>query len=34
MIVIYGVKEQSPHQWGFRGMTGDKAKDLKYKVKV
>ena len=28
------IKEQAPHQWGFRGMTGDEASDLKYKVKV
>ena len=28
------IKEQAPYQWGFRGMTGDEAKDLKYKVKV
>lgn len=28
------IKEQQPHQWGFRGMTGDEANDLKYKVKV
>jgi len=28
------IKEQAPHQWGFRGMTGDEAKDLKYKVNV
>ncbi len=28
------IKEQQPYQWGFRGMTGDEAKDLKYKVKV
>jgi len=28
------IKEQAPHQWGFRGMTGDEANDLKYKVKV
>ncbi|WP_027328422.1 tautomerase family protein [Marinimicrobium agarilyticum] len=28
------IKEQQPHQWGFRGMTGDEAKDLKYKVNV
>lgn len=28
------LKEQAPHQWGFRGMTGDEAKDLKYKVEV
>lgn len=28
------IKEQAPHHWGFRGMTGDEAKDLKYKVDV
>ena len=28
------IKEQSPHQWGFRGMTGDEVQDLKYKVDV
>ena len=28
------IKEQQPYQWGFRGMTGDEAKDLKYSVKV
>jgi len=28
------IKEQAPHQWGFRGMTGDEVKDLKYKVNV
>ncbi|MAZ65991.1 MAG: tautomerase family protein [Kangiellaceae bacterium] len=28
------IKEQQPYQWGFRGMTGDEAKDLKYKVNV
>ena len=28
------IKEQAPHQWGFRGMTGDEANDLKYTVKV
>lgn len=28
------IKEQQPYQWGFRGMTGDEAKDLKYQVKV
>ncbi len=27
-------KEQAPHQWGFRGMTGDEVSDLKYKVNV
>ena len=41
MIVIYGIKEhlnpikeQPPHCWGFRGMTGDEACDLKYSVNV
>ncbi len=28
------IKEQAPYQWGFRGMTGDEAKDLKYKINV
>jgi len=28
------IKEQQPHQWGFRGMTGDEAQDLKYKIEV
>ena len=28
------IKEQAPYQWGFRGVTGDEAKDLKYKVDV
>ncbi|MBW5799654.1 MULTISPECIES: tautomerase family protein [Halomonas] len=28
------LKEQPPHCWGFRGMTGDEARDLKYSVKV
>ncbi len=28
------IKEQQPYQWGFRGITGDEANDLKYKVKV
>ena len=28
------IKEQAPHQWGFRGMTGDEARDLSYKVQV
>lgn len=28
------IKEQQAYQWGFRGMCGDDAKDLKYKVKV
>jgi phenylpyruvate tautomerase PptA (4-oxalocrotonate tautomerase family) len=28
------IKEQPPHCWGFRGMTGDEARDLKYSVNV
>jgi len=28
------LHEQPPHCWGFRGMTGDEAADLKYQVKV
>jgi phenylpyruvate tautomerase PptA (4-oxalocrotonate tautomerase family) len=28
------IKEQAPYQWGFRGMTGDEANDLNYRVKV
>ena len=28
------IKEQPAHCWGFRGMTGDEANDLKYKVNV
>ncbi len=28
------IKEQEPHCWGFRGVTGDEVQDLKYKVKV
>lgn len=28
------IKEQPPHCWGFRGITGDEAADLKYRVKV
>ena len=28
------IKEQPPHCWGFRGMTGDEVNDLKYKVNV
>ena len=28
------IKEQPVHCWGFRGMTGDEACDLKYKVNV
>jgi phenylpyruvate tautomerase PptA (4-oxalocrotonate tautomerase family) len=28
------IKEQQPYQWGFRGMTGDEANDLKYQINV
>ena len=28
------IKEQPAHCWGFRGMTGDEAHDLTYKVQV
>ena len=28
------IKEQPAHCWGFRGITGDEAQDLKYKVNV
>ncbi len=28
------IKEQASHCWGFRGITGDEANDLKYKIKV
>lgn len=28
------IKEQPAHCWGFRGMTGDEAKDLKYRINV
>lgn len=28
------IKEQAHHQWGFRGMTGDDANDLSYRVDV
>ena len=28
------IKEQAPYQWGFRGITGDEARDLKHKVNV
>lgn len=28
------IKEQAPHCWGFRGIKGDEANDLKYKVNV
>ena len=28
------ISEQPPHCWGFRGMTGDEAADLKYRVNV
>ena len=26
------INEQAPHQWGFRGMTGDEVRDLTYKI--
>jgi phenylpyruvate tautomerase PptA (4-oxalocrotonate tautomerase family) len=28
------IKEQQPYQWGFRGITGDEANNLKYKINV
>ena len=28
------IKEQPAHCWGFRGMTGDEARDLTYKIEV
>ena len=28
------IKEQPAHCWGFRGMTGDEAGDLSYRVSV
>ena len=28
------IKEQPAHCWGFRGMTGDEARDLSYKINV
>lgn len=28
------IKEQEKYQWGFRGITGDEAADLSYKVNV
>ena len=28
------MKEEASHQWGFRGIPGDKANDLKYKVNL
>jgi phenylpyruvate tautomerase PptA (4-oxalocrotonate tautomerase family) len=28
------IKEQPKHCWGFRGITGDEVKDLKYTVNV
>lgn len=28
------IKEQEKYQWGFRGITGDEASDLKYNVEV
>lgn len=34
MDIEITIKEQPAHCWGFRGMTGDEARDLKYKVNV
>lgn len=34
VLACLKIKEQQPYQWGFRGMTGDEAKDLKYQVNV
>lgn len=28
------IQEQRPYQWGFRGMTGDEARDLNYRLDV
>lgn len=28
------IKEQPPHCWGFRGITGDEVQDLNYKIQV
>lgn len=28
------IKEQPAHCWGFRGITGDEARDLSYRIKV
>ena len=28
------IKEQEKYQWGFRGVTGDEAQDLTYKIEV
>ena len=28
------IKEQAAHCWGFRGITGDEANDLQYKITV
>ena len=28
------IKEQAPHCWGFRGITGDEVNDLKSKINV
>ena len=28
------IKEQPPHCWGFRGMTGDEVRDLTYSINV
>ena len=28
------IKEQAAHCWGFRGITGDEARDLSYRINV
>ncbi len=28
------IREQPPHCWGFRGMTGDEVRDLTYSINV
>ena len=28
------IKEQAPHCWGFRGITGDEVNDLEYEINV
>ncbi len=28
------IKEQPAHCWGFRGMTGDEARDLSYRIEI
>lgn len=33
MDIEITIKEQLAHCWGFRGMTGDEARDLAYQIK-